>query len=92
MIKTIVIAWSDKTGIELTDELECFDGINWKHKINIIPEGSACVWLNKGTEKDVEKATEFSKTLTDHIRVAVYEFEPGDQECLKKAREMILNE
>ena len=89
-MRTIVIAWVDKTGLQETDEYERFDGVNWSRKFKVIPEGKAAIWLNKGTIEDVARAKEYAKTL-DHLRVEVYDLPITEQKPLELARSLVLN-
>jgi len=66
----IVLAW-------LVDDIEIVstDGMDLGRspKTRLIKVPKACVWLNKGTEKDLEKARVFAKT--EGYEVFTYEKE-----------------
>jgi hypothetical protein len=92
-MRTIVIAWADKTGLQETDELELFDGVNWRRKHKVIPEGKACVWLNKGTADDIVKAGQYvADNMADkgHLKMAVYDFPVDETDPLGFAKKLIM--
>ena len=66
-MKTIVIAWAEKTKLVPNGKLRRIDGVNWTEDFDTTPEGKACVWLNRGTGRDVEKAKAYAKIGGHHV-------------------------
>lgn len=89
----IIITWADMTGMRDTGKLHRPDGINWQKVYESAPEAKAAMWLNDGTQNDIEKAEQHAKTLEPNsVLVRVYCFNKGERNPLAKARAKILKE
>ena len=78
----IVIAWADMGGMRETGRLIERDR-NWFPQFKPCLQGHACMWLNEGTEEDLENAKRYAR---DNAR-EVFVFN-GEDDPLMKARNL----
>lgn len=84
---TIVLAWLENTGTRDTGEFERFDGVNYRPKLEVVPQAKSAVWLNAGTAADVEKATDYAEANhAGDLKFAVFTYPTTEKDPLKRAK------
>jgi hypothetical protein len=86
-LKTIVVAWITKTGMEKTGRTVMRD-LNYFPEFKATWEGKAAMWKNKGTPEDLAKA----KSYASSQGYRVYTFPTSEGDPLGKAKAMALRE
>lgn len=87
-MKTIVLAWTDEDGLQKTGRMVQRD-LNWFPEIESVRQGKAVIWLNEGTDADVDKAVEFARNC-GHDHATVFCYPTSEQEPLARARQDVL--
>lgn len=87
----ITIAWVSNDGARSIQELERFDGVNWRHKQETCPKAHAVVWLNEGARDDANKAREHARQAHgDKLYAAVFTLPVSEQDPLGVSRERVM--
>jgi hypothetical protein len=94
--QTIVIAWVNMDGSEPTGRLIRPDGVNTVAEYRSAPKAHAVVWLNRGTDADVEKALAHAAAMmrgdSDIRATAVLLYPQSERDPLGKAKVQLLRE
>ena len=88
----ITIAWIDFDGVDLLDELECYDGVHWRHKCITCAKAHAVKWTTVPRPGSMERARAFvASDLSDKPFVRIYRFSP-EEDFLTLARERVMRD
>ncbi len=86
----IVIAWMTMDGLELTGKQVRYDGYNTRAEFRPAPLAKANVWLNDGTDADLQKAEAYLAREAPGASI-VLTFPSTEEEPLKRARSEIVD-
>lgn len=84
MNKQIVVAWVDMDGTRTTGRTVTRD-LNTFPEVVAAPKAHSCLWLNDGTDEDVQKAEEYAKAQG----YMVFTF-TGEKNPRAKAEKMVM--
>jgi hypothetical protein len=88
----IVLAWATETGLEKTGRYVTRDR-NLFPELKAVWEGKACMWKNRGTMADMQKAIEHchrKNKMNSDYQMTVYTFETKERDPLGKARTAVV--
>jgi hypothetical protein len=86
-LQIIVIAYATETKLEPTGNYVMRDR-NYFPEFESRWEGKAAVWLNRGTDEDVRKATAYAR----REGYSVFTFPLSEPDPLRRARERVLEQ
>ena len=88
----VVLAYTDMTGLRQTGRMVQRD-LNWFPEMETVEEPKACVWLRRGTQADLAKASaHMDRDHADKIRRAVYALPVNHRDPLGEAKRRIMTQ